>query len=161
MTEETLKWREFANDLVSSYLGVTNSYNQAVKCAQISAKKMKEQFEVVGALLPDSNEVVNENIRFITGVCEVLEVKRIKSTIKPHQVFVDEIKTLINAYFVDNNNYEGGHFFNYGGVDAAYRNLVNYNKEYGKYIIDKIESIKHLVEPDAEFDGIDSVTATI
>lgn len=89
------------------------------------------------------------------GVCEAPKAKRIKTTIQPHQVFIDEIKNLINAFFINNNHYDSGHFFYYGGIDAGYRNLVNHNKEYGKYIIDRIESIKHLIEPDAEFNVID------
>lgn len=68
---------------------------------------------------------------------------------KPEDIFLDDITKLIKNFFIDNVNYNNGYYNNKSNYD-----VINDTKERAKYILDRIERIKHLV--DSDFDKINN-----
>ncbi len=63
-----------------------------------------------------------------------------RPVIIPEHLFIDIITKLITNILIKDINWETGHYFKYSSGD-----LRDVYKNKGKYILEQIESLKHLV----------------
>jgi len=65
-----------------------------------------------------------------------------KNEIKSENLFVDSVVILIKNLLIDNPNYKNGYYYN---NDRTIFDLIEDTKERSKYILQKIDEMKHLV----------------
>lgn len=78
--------------------------------------------------------------------CEKLNFtpKTMKTTQKPEQLFLKEIKTLINNLLIENPNYKNNYYFQESDASNTLK-LLKDTKERASYVLERIKQIEHLV----------------
>ena len=62
---------------------------------------------------------------------------------KTHEeIFYDYIYSLVKNLFIENSNYTNGYY-----MDMSYREVIEDVKKRGQYILDVMETTKHLIVP--------------
>ncbi len=75
-----------------------------------------------------------------------LNVAGVKSSrMSPEDIFLKEIKSLINNFFIDNPNYDTDYYFKESETMNTLK-LIKDTKERAKYILERIDNIDHLVK---------------
>lgn len=60
---------------------------------------------------------------------------------KPEEIFLNEMKSMITNFLIEDINYRNGHYEN------VY-DIIRSNKNKAKYILEKMYSMKHLIDFD-------------
>lgn len=68
-----------------------------------------------------------------------------RSRLSPEDIFLKDIKSLINNFFVDNPNYNNDYYFKESDTMNTLR-LIKDTKDRAKYILERIDNIDHLVK---------------
>lgn len=68
-----------------------------------------------------------------------------KNSLSPEDIFLKDIKTLINNLLIDNPNFKNDYYFTKSGRDDTVR-LINDTKYRAKYILERINTIEHLIK---------------
>jgi len=70
-------------------------------------------------------------------------VRRSRSS--PEDIFLQNIKSLINNLLIDNPNYKNDYYFKDSNTMGTF-DLIKDTKERAKYILERIDEIDHLVK---------------
>lgn len=65
----------------------------------------------------------------------------------PEEIFFEQTKTMVRNFFINNPNYSNGHYYEDGMGTYA---LMQSNKRGAEYILEQMESMKHLIIDDEE-----------
>ena len=68
-----------------------------------------------------------------------------RSRLSPEDIFLKDIKSLINNFFIDNPNYNNDYYFKESDTMNTLK-LIKDTKERAKYILERIDNIDHLVK---------------
>lgn len=67
------------------------------------------------------------------------------SRLSPEEIFLKDIKSLINNLLIDNPNYKNDYYFK-GSYTMNILKLIKDTKNRAKYILERIDDIEHLVK---------------
>ena len=73
----------------------------------------------------------------------IADVRR--SRLSPEDIFLKDIKSLINNFFIDNPNYNNDYYFKESDTMNTLK-LIKDTKDRAKYILERIDNIDHLVK---------------
>ncbi len=72
---------------------------------------------------------------------------------KHSEIFYNDIYSLINNLLINNKNYTNGYYsalYDYNSRTQPFNKLLEDTKERAKYILDRMESEKHLIDEEKE-----------
>ncbi len=68
-----------------------------------------------------------------------------RSRLSPEDIFLKDIKSLINNLLIDNPNYNNDYYFEESDTRNTLK-LIKDTKERAKFILERIDNIDHLVK---------------
>ena len=68
-----------------------------------------------------------------------------RSRLSPEDIFLKDIKSLINNLLIDNPNYKNDYYFKESDTMNTIK-LIKDTKDRAKYILERIDNIDHLVK---------------
>jgi len=67
----------------------------------------------------------------------------------PEEIFLDQVNSMVKNFFIDNPNFKSGYYY---GDNILKSDIIKDVNSSAKYMLEKIEEMKHLIIYDDEQD---------